>query len=59
LQLTALIVKLLHRKTVAPLQNGQRVTGISVQSVQVVARSSKDTFFFLQAKIKLIQNPKA
>jgi hypothetical protein len=36
---------------VAPLQDGQRVAGISVQSVQVVARSSKDAFFFLQAKI--------
>jgi hypothetical protein len=36
---------------VAPLQDGQRVAGISVQSVQVIARSSKDAFFFLQAKI--------
>jgi hypothetical protein len=36
---------------VAPLQDGQRVAGIPVQSVQVVARSSKDAFFFLQTKI--------
>jgi hypothetical protein len=57
--LTALIVKFLHRKAVAPLQDGQRITGIPVQSVQVVARSSKATFLFLQAKIKLIQNPRS
>jgi hypothetical protein len=51
-----LIVQFFHCKAVTPLQDGQRVARITIQSVKTVTRSSKDTFFFLQAKVNSLKN---
>jgi hypothetical protein len=37
----------------APLQDGQGVTSVTVQPVQIVMGSNKCLFFFLQAKNKI------
>jgi hypothetical protein len=51
LQLITMIIQVFHGETMAPLQDGQRVAGVAVQLVKVVARSGKSTFFLLQTRI--------
>jgi hypothetical protein len=45
------IIQICHGKMMAPLQDSQRIVGVAIQPIKVIARSCKGTFFFLQTRI--------
>jgi hypothetical protein len=47
LQLVTVIIQICHCKTMAPLQDSQRIVGVTIQPIKVIARSCKCTFFFM------------
>jgi hypothetical protein len=42
-----MIIQICHGETMAPLQDSQRIVGVTIQPIKVIARSCKYTFFFL------------
>jgi hypothetical protein len=51
LQLVTVIIQVLHGEPMAPLQDSQRIAGITIQLVKVVTGSCKGMFFLLQTRI--------
>jgi hypothetical protein len=47
LQLATVVFQVCHGKTMAPLQDSQRIVGVAIQPIKVIARGCKYTFFFL------------
>jgi hypothetical protein len=52
-QLVAMMLQVRHGKAMAPLQDGQGVTSITIQPIHIVMRCNECSFFFLQAKTSL------
>jgi hypothetical protein len=41
------VFQVCHGKTMAPLQDSQRIVGITIQPIKIIARGHKYTFFLL------------
>jgi hypothetical protein len=48
-----MVVQIRYSKVMAPLQNGQGGTGITIQPVQIIMRCYECSFFLLQARTSL------
>jgi hypothetical protein len=46
-----MMVQIFHGKVVAPLQDGQRIAGVMIQPIKIIARSRKCPFLPLQTRI--------
>jgi hypothetical protein len=45
------MIQISHGKAVAPLQDGQRIAGVTIQPIRIIARSRKCPFLLLQTRI--------
>jgi hypothetical protein len=51
LQLMTVIIQIRHGKMMAPFQDSQRIVGVTIQPIKVIARGCKGMFSFLQTRI--------
>jgi hypothetical protein len=51
LQLATVVFQVCHGKTMAPLQDSQRIVGVTIQPIKIIARGRKYMFFLLQTRI--------
>jgi hypothetical protein len=47
LQLATVVFQVCHGKTMAPLHDSQRIVGVMIQPIKIIARSRKYKFFLL------------
>jgi hypothetical protein len=45
------VIQIYHGKTMAPLHDSQRIAGITIQPIKIIARSRKYMFFLLKTRI--------